>query len=380
MKQTLSVVALALNTEQTDFGWDDSELCKQFPGSCWMPILRGLVLKSGIDIQLTKTVREAVAAGEVDPARVGVIQVDHEPDGRWLLEQGATGITILNGESPQAIPEFYERLSANSESFRFRLFFSGMLERLDHRAVNRKFLFPSYSEEERVRRITQGLEEAANRFSLDGPAFLTLVAANNFWRRTGFDYYRRKPKKLLLQWSNSPEGAHYRWSKRYELHTTRLRAVAYFCERSRISLFGRRWDSHPIPLGFSRKRILSCWRGPTENKMTTISAAKFNFCSENSVFPGYVTEKIFHAFVAGTVPIYFGAPDIRDFVPESTFIDGSRFKSMRELEKYLDSVSLERYSSYLSAAVDFLRSEDGISHTYESFAQNLLEDVLECAT
>lgn len=35
---------------------------------------------------------------------------------------------------------------------------------------------------------------------------------------------------------------------------------------------------------------------------------KFNLCPENSSYPGYVTEKLFHAFYSGTVPIYWGDP------------------------------------------------------------------------
>jgi hypothetical protein len=33
---------------------------------------------------------------------------------------------------------------------------------------------------------------------------------------------------------------------------------------------------------------------------------KFTFCFENDVYPGYVTEKPLEAYLAGTVPIYFG--------------------------------------------------------------------------
>lgn len=378
MTQNLKVVALALNTEQTDFGWDDVEAAKEFPGASWMPRFRRLIISNGGDIQLTETVRSRIVKGELAPSEVGVIQIDHEPNGRWLLDQGALGITIVNGESPQAIPDFYRRLPENSRPFRFRMFFGGMLDRLDQDGENRKFYFPSYSEDERSQRIALGLDESAARFALDGRSFLTLVAANNYWRRTGFEYYRRKPRKLLLRWSRSPEGEHYRWSKRNQLHTARLRAIHHFSRRDRISLFGRRWDTHPIPVGFSRAPVLKSWRGalPGPKKVEALSRAKFNFCAENSIFPGYVTEKIFDAFIAGTVPVYFGAPDIRDFVPESSFIDGDDFKSMRELERYLDSVSLEDYRNFLASAVDFLKSEDGGKHTYESFARQMFEDVL----
>lgn len=43
-----------------------------------------------------------------------------------------------------------------------------------------------------------------------------------------------------------------------------------------------------------------------KNKLDLISKSWFNICPENSMFEGYFTEKIFHAFEAGCIPIYWG--------------------------------------------------------------------------
>jgi len=40
-------------------------------------------------------------------------------------------------------------------------------------------------------------------------------------------------------------------------------------------------------------------------KMDIISDYKFNICFENSIHPGYYTEKLLHAKVAGCIPIYY---------------------------------------------------------------------------
>ena len=37
---------------------------------------------------------------------------------------------------------------------------------------------------------------------------------------------------------------------------------------------------------------------------------------ENSLAKDYVSEKLWHAFRAGCVPIYYGAPNIIDFLPD----------------------------------------------------------------
>lgn len=45
--------------------------------------------------------------------------------------------------------------------------------------------------------------------------------------------------------------------------------------------------------------------GGEMEKMRVISNYKFSICFENSVFPGYFTEKLIHAKVAGNIPIYY---------------------------------------------------------------------------
>lgn len=47
---------------------------------------------------------------------------------------------------------------------------------------------------------------------------------------------------------------------------------------------------------------------------------KFNLCFENSAWPGYCTEKLFHAFYMKTIPIYWGSPTAAmDFNPKAFF-------------------------------------------------------------
>lgn len=40
-------------------------------------------------------------------------------------------------------------------------------------------------------------------------------------------------------------------------------------------------------------------------KLDVISDYKFNICFENSVYPGYFTEKLLHSKIAGCIPIYY---------------------------------------------------------------------------
>lgn len=50
-------------------------------------------------------------------------------------------------------------------------------------------------------------------------------------------------------------------------------------------------------------------------KLCVMRRFKFAAAFENDVTPGYVTEKLLHALIAGTVPIYAGTGDVRRILP-----------------------------------------------------------------
>jgi hypothetical protein len=55
-----------------------------------------------------------------------------------------------------------------------------------------------------------------------------------------------------------------------------------------------------------------------KSKLNWLKDYKFNICFENSSYPGYATEKLYEAYVGGTVPIYWGSPTIEvDFNPKA---------------------------------------------------------------
>ena len=66
---------------------------------------------------------------------------------------------------------------------------------------------------------------------------------------------------------------------------------------------------------------------PLADKMAFLRGFRFNVAFENTSSAGYVTEKLVEPLLAGTIPIYWGAPDVsRDFNP-GCMIDVSRFAS-----------------------------------------------------
>ncbi len=66
-------------------------------------------------------------------------------------------------------------------------------------------------------------------------------------------------------------------------------------------------------------------RGVIESKGEVLARRRFNIVAENTFWDGYVSEKIFDALQFGCIPVYFGAPNVKEYVPPNLFIDGRAF-------------------------------------------------------
>lgn len=67
------------------------------------------------------------------------------------------------------------------------------------------------------------------------------------------------------------------------------------------------------------------------------SKYKFCLCFENDIYPGYVTEKPFEAYIAGTVPLYYGH-DIEGYINPKAVINLLDFSNITEWVKYIGKV------------------------------------------
>lgn len=64
-----------------------------------------------------------------------------------------------------------------------------------------------------------------------------------------------------------------------------------------------------------------------KSKLEWLPKYKFNMCFENSTYPGYASEKIYEAFIGGTIPIYWGSITIDcDFNPKA-FLNWYEYKN-----------------------------------------------------
>ena len=78
-----------------------------------------------------------------------------------------------------------------------------------------------------------------------------------------------------------------------------------------------------------------------DSKWNITSQYKFILAFENSVYEDYVSEKLYHAFIVGSIPgmtnifsnlfliklVYWGAPNVHEFLPsDHSIIDVNDFK------------------------------------------------------
>lgn len=123
-----------------------------------------------------------------------------------------------------------------------------------------------------------------------------------------------------------------------------------------------------------KKNIAKIYKGaiPAHDKVTFMHGYKFSFCFENTEkVKGLISEKIFECFFAKTIPIYLGAPDILEHIPQNTFIAFHDFTSLKALHNYLEQMPYEVYKAYIDHAQQFLDTSAIQSFTTQYFSETI---------
>jgi len=82
-------------------------------------------------------------------------------------------------------------------------------------------------------------------------------------------------------------------------------------------------------------------------KRDVISRYRFTLAFENAIDPDYVTEKFFQPLLAGSIPVYLGAPNIDEFSPgDDAYINAADFGSAKELADYLTTADDARHHAW----------------------------------
>ena len=155
-----------------------------------------------------------------------------------------------------------------------------------------------------------------------------------------------------------------------ELYSARIDIINYFEDKGdqNFHLYGNGWE----------KFNLKNYRGKVDKKLLTLQNYKFSFAYENAHgIPGYITEKILDCFRAGVVPIYKGAPNIKEWIPVDCFIDANEFASINQIEEFILNISKAEHDYYLTCIFNFVNSEKFDIFSDEYFGNVLCSWLLE---
>jgi hypothetical protein len=164
-----------------------------------------------------------------------------------------------------------------------------------------------------------------------------------------------------------------------------------FPEKCRFVPFGGSWISEPgfrpktrfCSMIYSAKRFMPGHRlrheiaasargvdlfgrgtaNPIENKEMGLDFYRFSIAVENSRAPNYFTEKLLDCFATGTIPIYWGCPNIGDWFNPDGIIT---FNSAADIPAILESAQYEKLlpaaRDNLERMLEFEITDDWIYH------------------
>lgn len=123
--------------------------------------------------------------------------------------------------------------------------------------------------------------------------------------------------------------------------------------------------------------------GPIPDKGAFCSKYKFNIAFENSVSPGYTTEKLIQPFAYHTVPIYYGNPDVGMDFNLNSFIRLDHTQPDKGIADAIERiVALDQDDdAYLKMckAKNFLHEVDYFEVKLKRFLKHIIEQPLEQA-
>ena len=149
-----------------------------------------------------------------------------------------------------------------------------------------------------------------------------------------------------------------------ELYSARLHSIDWWQTHAALDfdLYGVGWQALNLP----------SYRGATDDKLLTLGNYRFAICYENAHgYAGYITKKIFDCMLAGTVPVYWGAPNIAQWVPSDCFIDRTLFTSEAELHAHLQAMDAQTHGAYLERIAAFLTSAEFYPFSIDNFITTL---------
>lgn len=102
-------------------------------------------------------------------------------------------------------------------------------------------------------------------------------------------------------------------------HPIRMHAIKQLKKYGEVKLFGRSVNNF------------------VEDKISEASKYWFNLCFENDLYPGYVTEKVLEAYLARSIPLYWG-DDTLGIINPRAIINLKNFENLEMFTEYISNL------------------------------------------
>ncbi len=182
-------------------------------------------------------------------------------------------------------------------------------------------------------------------------------------------------------------------SAKNELYSERLKCMRWFNKYapSDLDIYGPNWNLWLMNSQNIIARIFNKinrkykffpahfkgYKGMTIRKEDILSLYNFNLCLENVYgYNGYITEKILDSLLSGTIPIYKGASNITDYIPQNCFINYDDFNSISDMHHFMTNMSPEEVVTYQKNIKAFLRSKNFEQFLPTTFANTILSNIV----
>lgn len=323
-------------------------VASKYPGAKSVYLFAELCKRNFIDI----VTADFAISQNMDLVNALIITEIQTPYTSELLKRGAIKHSLICLETPSFSWKFYYKLKEVSSQYLHCYLFKGAENLVSKKTKFHPMVFPQPdSNQVRINSIN----------SWQNRDFLVLFNSN----QVRFIY---KPLHIFASFLNK--------YLKEELYSLRRSAICYFSQFEDFKLYGRGWDKKLFGISnYEFKSALSVYKGPVEDKISTLSNFKFSICFENATFGGYITEKIFDCFFAGCIPIYYGAIDINQFIPKHCFIDFRDFNGFAELNVFLREINENQFKEYQDSIQDFLDSDKFLIFSESYYANKIFDNL-----
>lgn len=216
------------------------------------------------------------------------------------------------------------------------------------------------------------------------------LSPHQIFKRSFLDFEERDIFCCLINANKS-----FREHVESDLYGERISVIRWY-EKNAFQLFelyGRGWNRPPPAYDLKGKiarsipslkfklfgtKFFPSYRGEIADKGDILCRSKFSYCFENNRgIPNYITEKIIDSFVHGCVPIYWGADNVLEYIPEDCFIDRRKFSDTKAVHQFLLGISPAQYSEYQANIAKFLKSEMSKQFSFEHFVATVVDEICE---